>query len=133
MGEGEERYTFERRLSGGIPCECGVRVTRRSDGLLLHVELKRTGGLATLSLDPRYTRGEAHEAALRQLVADEPEAARDEDELAPKLLVISAGGRARLVHRFTMGLGEWAHVVDVDDAVLEVVQVRRDEWGLRAY
>ncbi len=132
MGDGDERYTFDRRLAGGVPCECGVRVIRRSNGVLAQVRLRRTDGLATLSLEPRYTRGEARESALRQLVADDPEAARETDEAAPRLLVISAGERARLVHRFTIALGGLAHVVDVEDATLEVVQVRVDERGLRA-
>lgn len=77
-------------------------------------------GAEQLPADVRYTRGEARDAALRQLVVRDP---RSEGESADPVLVVSAGNRAHLVRRFLLRFDGVAHTVDVDDATLEVVKV----------
>jgi hypothetical protein len=79
-------------------------------------------GAESLPDEPKYTRGEAQEAALRQLVVTDP---RPDGEPPEPVVVVSAGNRAHLVHRFFLRLDRVPSTVDVDDTTLEVVKIRR--------
>lgn len=114
---GPGRFTFyPRTVHRQYPCDCDV-VLHHSEHSILFQALD---GAESLPDDVRYTRGEAKEAALRQLEALAPEPTTEPPD---PVLVVSAGNRARLVHRFVFRLEGKERTVDVEDATLEVVKL----------
>jgi len=121
-------YTFDRGR-GPIACECSVEVRMGRTGEVVRVEGRRLLGYDALPPEARYTRGEALDAALRQLVAEKPRltdrAGLEEPELSA-LVVVPVADRAVLAHRFALTLDALPFVVDVDDATLGVARVNID-------
>jgi hypothetical protein len=114
---GPGRFTwYPRSVHRRFPCDCDVVVHHREHSILFQA----LDGAESLPDDVRYTRGEAKEAALRQLEALGPEPT---SEPTDPVLVVSAGNRARLVHRFVFRLEGKERTVDVEDATLEVVKL----------
>jgi hypothetical protein len=109
---------FPRAVHRRFRCDCEVGVV---DAVAI-VVFERLDGAEGLPDDVKYTRGEARDSALRQLVVSDP---RLHGEPSEPVVVVSAGDRARLVHRFILRLDGRPSTVDVDDATLEVVRVRR--------
>lgn len=108
---------FSRSVHRRFRCDCAVGLANVSAP---SAYFERLDGASELPDDVKYTRGEAFAAALRQLVISDPRPNGEPDE---PVVVVSAGNRARLVHRFLFRLNEKPHTVDVDDANLEVVKV----------
>lgn len=107
---------FSRSVHRGFPCDCAVGVVTHSGRSVFFESLE---GAEALPTEARYTRGEARDAALRQLVDPRLEA-----EPEQPMMIVSAGNRAHLVHRFLFQLDGKPHTVDVDNETLEVVRVR---------
>lgn len=120
------RFSYQRG-EGAIPCECDVTVDVVPGRGVVAASLASLEGYSPTP-PRRSTRGEAREAALRQLVADTPTLEVDEAlrSRLTELLVVPVGDRARLVHRFAMKLRGLPYAVDVDDATLEVVRIKPD-------
>ena len=110
---------YPRSVHRRFPCECAVGVETNGTPWIAFESLD---GADSLADEPKYTRGEAREAALRQLVVTDP---RPDGEPPEPVVVVSAGNRAHLVHRFFLRLDRAPSTVDVDDATLEVVKIRR--------
>jgi len=108
---------FPRKAHPRYPCDCAVG-TRGKDSS--SVTFESLDGAEKLPPDVKYTRGEAADAAARQLVALD---ARIDGEPEHSVVVVSAGNRARLCHRFVFQLDARRHTVDVEDASLEVVKM----------
>ena len=111
------RTWFPRKAHPSYPCDCAVG-TRGKDSS--SVSFESLDGAEKLPPDVKYTRGEAADAAARQLVALDP---RIDGEPEHSVVVVSAGNRARLCHRFVFQLDARRHTVDVEDASLEVVKM----------
>ena len=108
---------FPRRAHPRYPCDCAVG-TRGKDSS--SVTFESLDGAEKLPPDVKYTRGEAADAAARQLVALDP---RIDGEPEHTVVVVSAGNRARLCHRFAFQVEARRHTVDVEDASLEIVKM----------
>lgn len=108
---------FPRKAHPFYPCDCAVG-TRGKDSS--SVTFESLDGAEKLPSDVKYTRGEAADAAARQLVALDP---RIDGEPEHTVVVVSAGNTARLCHRFVFQLDARRHTVDVEDASLEVVKM----------
>lgn len=120
------RFVYQRG-AGEIPCDCSVTIDVVEGRGIVRASAAKLLGYAELA-PQRSTRGEAREAAARQLVADGPRFEIDEAERSylSELMVVPVGDLARLVHRFAMRVGGLPYAVDVDDETLEVVRVRPD-------
>ena len=110
---------YPRSVHRRFPCDCAVGVEANGTPWIAFESLD---GAESLPDEPKYTRGEAQEAALRQLVVTDP---RPDGEPPEPVVVVSAGNRAHLVHRFFLRLDRVPSTVDVDDTTLEVVKIRR--------
>lgn len=121
-------YAFAR---GALPlaCDCAVDVWIDERGEVVRMEGRKLLGYGTLPGEPRYTRGEALAAALRQLVAEEPSLTDPNGLESPELsslIVVPVADRAVLAHRIALTLDHLPYAVDVDDATLAVVRVGKD-------
>lgn len=120
------RFVYQRG-EGDVACDCNVTLDVVAGRGIVRASAAKLLGYAELA-PQRSTRGEARDAAARQLVADAPRFEIDEAQRSylSEIMVVPVGDVARLVHRFAMRLGGLPYAVDVDDETLEVVRVRPD-------
>lgn len=126
--DGVNTYAY-RRGEGPIACDCAVTVVMLDNGTVVRAEGRKLLGYRALPQAPRYTRGEAFEAAMRQLVLERPaltEATGIENPELSSVIVVPVADRAVLAHRLALRLDGLPYVVDVDDATLTVVRVTPD-------
>ena len=112
-----EMMWFPRKVHPRYPCDCAIQTNGIGDAA---ASFESLDGAEKLPSDVKYTRGEAEDALRRQLSTLDP---RPDGTPGQTVVVVSAGNRARLCHRFSFKLESRRHIVDVEDVSLEVVKM----------